>query len=202
MHRAFLKGVQQTSFLRHPSQVVRMDLYLYLCLTCIYGCQRPSHSFRPINAGVFQASVLGATIFLQHINNLLSWTSNPIISFVEDSALSVHIEFHPSQSDINVIFRTVVRTISYSSKSTKPSSVDSSIRDRIILISLPLADHLSVAKQLAFIFLSRKYMSSTIYIGILYVCHKLALISDTLTLCILDYVNKKATKFLYQNLLS
>nr|CAH7767610.1 unnamed protein product [Callosobruchus chinensis] len=44
-----------------------------------------------INAGVPQGSVLAPTLFLLHINDLLSSTTNRIHSFVDDSALHAGI---------------------------------------------------------------------------------------------------------------
>nr|CAH7759086.1 unnamed protein product [Callosobruchus chinensis] len=46
-----------------------------------------SSSFHNINVGVPQGSVLAPTLFLLHINDLLSSTANPIHSFADDSTL-------------------------------------------------------------------------------------------------------------------
>nr|CAH7764312.1 unnamed protein product [Callosobruchus chinensis] len=50
-----------------------------------------SSSFHNINAGVPQGSVLAPTLFLLHINDLLSSTTNPIHSFADDSTLHAGI---------------------------------------------------------------------------------------------------------------
>nr|CAH7737232.1 unnamed protein product [Callosobruchus chinensis] len=50
-----------------------------------------SSSFHNINAGVPQGSVLAPTLFLIHINDLLSSTTNPIHSFADDSTLHAGI---------------------------------------------------------------------------------------------------------------
>nr|CAH7736395.1 unnamed protein product [Callosobruchus chinensis] len=50
-----------------------------------------SFSFHNINAGVPQGSVLAPTLFLLHINDLLSSTTNPIHSFADDSTLHAGI---------------------------------------------------------------------------------------------------------------
>nr|CAH7747546.1 unnamed protein product [Callosobruchus chinensis] len=54
----------------------------------VYGF---SSSFHKINAGVPQGSVLAPTLFLLHINDLLSSTTNPIHSFGDDSTLHAGI---------------------------------------------------------------------------------------------------------------
>jgi len=51
---------------------------------CVDGVQSRSQA---INAGVPQGSVLGPTLFLIFINDLLECTTNPIHSFVDDSTL-------------------------------------------------------------------------------------------------------------------
>nr|CAH7765641.1 unnamed protein product [Callosobruchus chinensis] len=48
-------------------------------------------SFHNINAGVPQGSVLAPTLFLLHINDLLSSITNPIHSFADDSTLHAGI---------------------------------------------------------------------------------------------------------------
>nr|CAH7732737.1 unnamed protein product [Callosobruchus chinensis] len=50
-----------------------------------------SSSFHNINAGVPQGSVFAPTLFLLHINDLLSSTTNPIHSFADDSTLHAGI---------------------------------------------------------------------------------------------------------------
>nr|CAH7762505.1 unnamed protein product [Callosobruchus chinensis] len=50
-----------------------------------------SSSFHNINAGVPQGSVLAPTLFLLHINDLLSSTTNPIHSFADDITLHAGI---------------------------------------------------------------------------------------------------------------
>nr|CAH7748768.1 unnamed protein product [Callosobruchus chinensis] len=50
-----------------------------------------SSSFHNINAGVPQESVLAPTLFLLHIDDLLSSTTNPIHSFADDSTLHAGI---------------------------------------------------------------------------------------------------------------
>nr|CAH7747033.1 unnamed protein product [Callosobruchus chinensis] len=50
-----------------------------------------SSSFHNINAGVPQGSVLAPKLFLLHINDLLSSTTNPIHSFADDSILHASI---------------------------------------------------------------------------------------------------------------
>nr|CAH7759039.1 unnamed protein product [Callosobruchus chinensis] len=47
--------------------------------------------FHNINAGVPQGSVLALTLFLLHINDLLSSTTNPIHSFADDSTMHAGI---------------------------------------------------------------------------------------------------------------
>jgi hypothetical protein len=61
-------------YLSNRSQAVRVDGFMS-------GSQ-------PISAGVPQGSVLGPTLFLIFINDLLDITSNPIHSFADDSTLS------------------------------------------------------------------------------------------------------------------
>jgi hypothetical protein len=48
-----------------------------------------------VNAGVPQGSVLGPTLFLIFINDLLESTSNPIHSFADDSTLHAHLPAGP-----------------------------------------------------------------------------------------------------------
>ena len=50
-------------------------------------------AFHNINAGVLQGSVLAPTLFLLHINDLLSATKNPIHSFADDSTLHSSFSF-------------------------------------------------------------------------------------------------------------
>jgi hypothetical protein len=59
-------------------------------------------SFKPINSGVPQGSVLSPTLFLLFINDLLSITSSPIHSYADDSTLhySFHFERRPTQSQL------------------------------------------------------------------------------------------------------
>ena len=58
-------------------------------------------SFKPINSGVPQGSVLSPTLFLLFINDL-SITSSPIHSYADDSTLhySFHFERRPTQSQL------------------------------------------------------------------------------------------------------
>ncbi|KAL7647645.1 UNVERIFIED_CONTAM: hypothetical protein RMT77_001245 [Armadillidium vulgare] len=59
-------------------------------------------SFKSINSGVPQGSVLSPTLFLLFINDLLSVTSSPIHSYTDDSTLhfSFHFERRPSQQQL------------------------------------------------------------------------------------------------------
>ncbi|KAL7632739.1 UNVERIFIED_CONTAM: hypothetical protein RMT77_016940 [Armadillidium vulgare] len=59
-------------------------------------------SFKSINSGVPQGSVLSPTLFLLFINDLLSVTSSPIHSYADDSTLhySFHFERRPSQQQL------------------------------------------------------------------------------------------------------
>nr|CAH7717679.1 unnamed protein product [Callosobruchus chinensis] len=58
-------------------------------ITVVVDCF--SSSFYNINAGIPQGSVLAPTLFLLHINDLLSSTTNPIHSFADDSTLHAGI---------------------------------------------------------------------------------------------------------------
>ncbi|KAL7641293.1 UNVERIFIED_CONTAM: hypothetical protein RMT77_008431 [Armadillidium vulgare] len=59
-------------------------------------------SYKSINSGVPQGSVLSPTLFLLFINDLLSITSTPIHSYADDSTLhySFHFERRPSQQQL------------------------------------------------------------------------------------------------------
>ncbi|KAL7631513.1 UNVERIFIED_CONTAM: hypothetical protein RMT77_018187 [Armadillidium vulgare] len=59
-------------------------------------------SFKSINSGVPQGSVLSPTLFLLFINNLLSITSSPIHSYADDSTLHYSFQFekHPTQQQL------------------------------------------------------------------------------------------------------
>src|SRR3978361_1168701 len=48
----------------------------------------------PTNAGVPQGSILSPTLFLFHINDLLSVTSNPIFSFADDTTVIASFSSH------------------------------------------------------------------------------------------------------------
>lgn len=56
----------------------------------------------PINSGVPQGSILSPTLFLIHINDLLSLTDNPIHSFADDSTLHSSFSYRKPQSLANV----------------------------------------------------------------------------------------------------
>jgi len=56
-------------------------------------------NFHPINAGVPQGSILAPTLFLLHINDLLSSTVNPIHSYADDSTLHSSVRFPQATSD-------------------------------------------------------------------------------------------------------
>ena len=62
---------------------------------CVDGVQSKP---RAINAGVPQGSVLGPTLFLIFINDLLESTSNPIHSFADDSTLHASLPAGPLSS--------------------------------------------------------------------------------------------------------
>ena len=64
-----------------------------------------SSKFHPINAGVPQVSVLAPTLFLLHINNLLSATTNPIHSYADNRNLDdKRRSMHMSRSeDLQII---------------------------------------------------------------------------------------------------
>ena len=51
-----------------------------------------SSNFHPINAGVPHGSVLAPTLFLLHINDLLSATTNLIHSYADDSSIHSNIQ--------------------------------------------------------------------------------------------------------------
>jgi Reverse transcriptase (RNA-dependent DNA polymerase) len=70
-----------TDYLSNRSQAVCVDGFLS-------GSQ-------PINAGVPQGSVLGPTLFLIFINDLLSLTSNPAHSFADDTTLHCQLPAGP-----------------------------------------------------------------------------------------------------------
>src|SRR5271167_862146 len=55
---------------------------------CVDGVQSKPQA---INAGVLQGSVLGPTLFLIFINDLLETTSNPIHSFADDSTFHARL---------------------------------------------------------------------------------------------------------------
>ncbi|KAL7643214.1 UNVERIFIED_CONTAM: hypothetical protein RMT77_006505 [Armadillidium vulgare] len=59
-------------------------------------------SFKSINSGVPQGSVLSPTLFLLFINDLLSVTSSPIHSYADDSTLHYSFEFdkRPTQQQL------------------------------------------------------------------------------------------------------
>ena len=59
-------------------------------------------SYKSINSGVPQESVLSPSLFLLFINDLLSVTSSPIHSYADDSTLhySFHFERLPSQQQL------------------------------------------------------------------------------------------------------
>ena len=61
-------------------------------------------TFKSINSGVPQGSVLSPTLFLIFINDLLSVTSSPIHSYADDSTLhySFHFERRPSQLQLAI----------------------------------------------------------------------------------------------------
>ena len=51
-----------------------------------------SSNLHPLNAGVPQGSVLAPILFLFHINDLLSATTNPIQSYADESTLHSNIQ--------------------------------------------------------------------------------------------------------------
>ena len=59
-------------------------------------------SYKSINSGVPQGSVLSPTLFLIFINDLLSITSSPIHSYADDSTLHYSFQFErrPSQQQL------------------------------------------------------------------------------------------------------
>ena len=59
-------------------------------------------SFKSINSGVPQGSVLSPTLFLLFINDLLSVTSSPIHSYADDSTLHYSFQFEkrPTQQQL------------------------------------------------------------------------------------------------------
>ena len=60
-------------------------------------------SFKSINSGVPQGSVLSPTLFLMFINDLLSCTTSSIHSYADDSTLhhSFHFDRRPTQEQLN-----------------------------------------------------------------------------------------------------
>jgi hypothetical protein len=56
----------------------------------------------PVNSGVPQGSILSPTLFLIHINDLLSVTNNPIHSFADDSTLHSSFSYSKPPSLTNV----------------------------------------------------------------------------------------------------
>nr|CAH7760777.1 unnamed protein product [Callosobruchus chinensis] len=73
-----------------------------------------SSSFHNINAGVPQGSVLAPTLFLLHINDLLSSTTNPIHSFADDSTLHAGIMSNRSISVVEFERRRLATAASLS----------------------------------------------------------------------------------------
>ncbi|KAL7637445.1 UNVERIFIED_CONTAM: hypothetical protein RMT77_012173 [Armadillidium vulgare] len=127
-------------------------------------------SYKSINSGVPQGSVLSKTLFLNSINDLLSITLSPIHSYADDSTLhySVQFERRPSQQQLidsrkmalEQLTSDLSRISNWGRENTqlKPSSVlnilgvsfssELSWKDHIISLSKQASKRLGVLRRL------------------------------------------------------
>nr|CAH7739157.1 unnamed protein product [Callosobruchus chinensis] len=122
-----------------------------------------SSSFHNINAGVPQGSVLAPILFLLHINDLLSITTNPIHSFADDSTLHAGIMSNRPISVVELERRRLAMAASLSKDldaiaAWRPKNMVefNASKTQYCTVSLIAT---AAGKKLGYLFRARKYFS-------------------------------------------